>query len=368
MNIRIKFDGGKKKKTSSPKTLKEQFMLEWYKQLGWKSNPFKIVIPKQIDDFIAGYDKDRLKINLFVIKKLNFGTILGPAGTGKTTILKWMKYELKKYKRVVHTNLVNGSNLTGEKQTIKNILWPLLNPFEKYLTKPWQIMTAATVTQQVKKRLKPDHKLVLLIDNVKDISDLAVVILRDLFLANVNFQLIVTGTKDELDDSEINQFKPQDHLRIDLSKGMPYKDLRNMIRKRIESVGGKDIAPFTEGLMKKICEEASHNPKSVLELAYNCAAEIALENWQKERIAEEKRLRELRELEEEVEEEELREQGKKLKKQKEKEAEKEEEYLNLDTYKEGKGKDSGARARRLEQEKKIQDFFDKVKKNLDQEL
>ena len=368
MNIRIKFEGAKKKKASK-KTLKEQFMLEWYKQMGWKNNPFKIYIPKQIDDFIAGYDKDRLKINLFVIKKLNFGTIVGSQGTGKTTILKWMKYELKKYKRVVHTNLVDGSNLTGEKQTIKNILWSLLNPLEKYITKPWQIMTAATVTMQVKKKLKPDHKLVLLIDNVKDISDLAVIILRDLFLANVNFQLIVTGTKEEMDESEINQFKPQDHLKIDLGKGMPYKDLRNMIRKRIESVGGKDIKPFTEGLMKKICEEANHNPKAVLELAYNCAAEIALENWQKDRILEEKRLRELRELEEEVEAEELREESKKPKKQ-----EKEDEYLNLDSYKEEKGKGkgvgagTGARARRLDQEKKIQEFFDKVTKNLDKDL
>jgi energy-coupling factor transporter ATP-binding protein EcfA2 len=362
MNIRIKFEDAKKKK-ASPKTQKEQFMLEWYKQLGWKNNPFKIIIPKQIDDYIAGYDKDRLKINLFVIKKLNFGTIIGPPGTGKTTILRWMKYELKKYKRVVHTNLVEGSNLTGEKQTIKNIIWPLLNPLEKYITKPWQIMTAANVVLQVKKRLKPDHKLVLLIDNVKDISDLAVVILRDLFLANVNFQLIVTGTKEEMDDSEINQFKPQDHLKIDLSKGMPYKDLRNMIRKRIVSVGGKDVKPFTEGLMKKISEEANHNPKAVLELAYNCAAEIALENWQKDRIHEEKRLRELQELEEEVEAEELKEKDKKPKTQ-----DTEEEYLNLDTYKEDKSKASGARARRLEQEKKIQDFFDKVKKNLDQDL
>ncbi|MBW3018166.1 hypothetical protein KY325_03335, partial [Candidatus Woesearchaeota archaeon] len=270
---------------------------------------------------------------------------------------------LRKYKKIVHARLVDGSKLTGEKQSIKNIIWPLLNIFERYITKPWEVMTAATIVQEVKKRLKPDHKLVLLIDNVKDVSDLALVLIRELFLANINFQLIVSGTKEEIEDSGINQFKPQDHLQIDLSKEMQYKDLHNMIRKRIESVGGKGINPFTEGLMKRICTEADHNPKAVLELAYNCAAEIALENWQKERKAEEERLMELKELEEAAEEEEEKEEKKKIsKKKKEKD-----EYLDLENYEESKGGDAGARARRLEQERKIQDFFDRVKKNLGQE-
>ncbi len=46
---------------------------------------------------------------------------------------------------------------------------------------------------------------------------------------------------------------------------------------------------------------------------------------------------------------------------------KEEESLDLENYEEVSGKDAAARARRLAQENKIQEFFDRVKKNLGQE-
>ncbi|MBW3011348.1 AAA family ATPase [Candidatus Woesearchaeota archaeon] len=391
MNIRIKILGDKEGK---PEVSKEQFMLDWHKEFGWSKNPFKTEILKPIEDFIAGYDKDRLQINLFVIKKFKFGSIVGPPGSGKTTILKWMDYELKKYKNKVKSRLISGNKLTGEKQSIREIILPLVNPLERFITKPWQTMTIAHVTNYIKKKLEnSDRVLVLLIDDIDQASDLALVLLKELFTSGIKFQLIVSGDKDDMRKKELAPFTKQDHLKIELS-GMKYPDIRKMIKKRIESVGGKDIKPLSESLLKRICKEADDNPKAILGFAYNCAAEIALERWQKKKeeeeiIARERELEE-RELlgdesdsdeesadedqEDHEEDEDKEEKEEKIKekreeeqrKEKKKREEKQREKVELENYYSGDA-DSSSRKRRLEQEKKIEDFFETVKKNLEKE-
>ena len=69
---------------------KDQFIFDWDKELGWKKNPFLEKILNPPDRFIVGYIQERLKINLFVIKKYDFGIIYGNPGTGKTTISKYL--------------------------------------------------------------------------------------------------------------------------------------------------------------------------------------------------------------------------------------------------------------------------------------
>lgn len=380
MNIRIKILGDKEEKSQ---TSKDQFMLDWYKEFEWSKNPFETKILKPIEDFIVGYDKDRLQINLFVIKKFNFGSIAGPPGSGKSTILKWMEYELKKYKKQVRARMIHGNKLTGEKHAIKQIILPVMNPLERFITKPWQTMTIATVTNYLRNKLAKDKRLILLIDDISEISDLALLLLKELFTANINFQLIINGSKEDLKKKELLPFTKLDHLKIELS-GMKYPDLRKMIKKRIESVGGKDIKPISESLLKRICKETDNNPKALLGFAYNCAAEIALERWRKRKEEEEQAERareieekELFEAEGEVEKEsedrerkgrkEEEEETREEKKEKKEEDKKEEtKDVELEDYygKEGEYT-SPTRKRRLEQEKKIEDFFETVRKNLE---
>lgn len=389
MDIKIKILGDRDK---GRRVTKEQFMLDWHKEFSWSGNPFRPEILYPIEDSIAGYDKDRLQINLFVIKKFHFGSIVGPPGSGKTTILRWMEYELKKYKKQVKVQFIPGSRLTGEKQTIKEIIMPVMNPLERFVTKPWQTMTIAKVTNYLKSKLAgSDKRLILLIDDICQASDLALVLLKELFTSDLSFQLIVSGTEEDMKKSDLSVFTQQDHLKIRLS-GMKYPDLRKMVKKRIESVGGKDINPISDSLLKRVCKEAEYNPRAVLGFAGNCAAEIALERWHKRLEAEEKARRE-----QEIEERELFEEESAAAESKDEEPkDKKEEALRKETQSEEtqgeetkrdrkqgsgrKGQDVGledyysedvdehtasARRRRLEQEKKIEDFFDRVKRNLD---
>ena len=76
----------------------KQFTLKWFKELGWWDNPFvtKVLMPPE--RFIAGYDKERQKLNYFVIEGLPLGFVKGEKGTGKTTLLLWLWHVMQKVK------------------------------------------------------------------------------------------------------------------------------------------------------------------------------------------------------------------------------------------------------------------------------
>ena len=115
MKINIQFFNDKNSKdgTNISKPKDDQFIIDWDKELGWKQNPFLAKIGYPPDKFIAGYNEERLKINLFVIKKYYFGIIAGDKGTGKTALLRWMEYELNKHKDKLYVNFIDVKTLTN---------------------------------------------------------------------------------------------------------------------------------------------------------------------------------------------------------------------------------------------------------------
>jgi len=365
MKINIEFFKESDKKHIHSK--EDQFIIDWDRELGWKRNPFEPRVLDPPDKFISGYIQERLKINLFVIKKYNFGVIHGEPGTGRTTLLKWMEFELKKHKNKLYANYISGKNLTGEKETIKRIIWPFIKPYHM-LAKPHEKLTMNTLGDFLRKKLKK-KRLVLLVDDIGSISDLAMVVLKKLYMADVPVQIIVSGTTKEIDNSGILEIGGKDYLKISLKK-MDYNDLRTMIKKRVEAAGGKDILPFNDSELKKLAKQIDYNPKKLIEVCYNNATEISVEKWHLEKENFQKLQKKIekeqkgREKEEKIlieEEEDL------LQKQMTTTEEVEKEILDLKTqgHKETDFDTRiDIRKKRIAEEKKLKNIFDEIEKKI----
>lgn len=65
----------------------------WYKNYGWKSNPFNV----RADSKIFGLDKERELLMNYVLGG-NVCFITGPTGAGKTSLLKWLQSNIKGHK------------------------------------------------------------------------------------------------------------------------------------------------------------------------------------------------------------------------------------------------------------------------------
>lgn len=88
---------------------KSVFMPEetWFKNFGWSDNPFKI---RPDPDNLVGFVDTRSKILSYIHAESPL-LITGPTGTGKTTLLQWVK----KQKKAVYINF-----LEYDEKSLKN--------------------------------------------------------------------------------------------------------------------------------------------------------------------------------------------------------------------------------------------------------
>lgn len=88
----------------------------WYKELGFKENPFSIK-PAALHDEVVAYDLEEL------YDKVEYGDVLfveGPYGTGKSTILKNIINEFGGDKRIVYYSANRNKDSAGFHSIIKN--------------------------------------------------------------------------------------------------------------------------------------------------------------------------------------------------------------------------------------------------------
>ncbi len=297
--IEIPLDFSKLSKIKFPKQEKampkeKTFVLNWEKELGYAGNPFKGETLSPASDFIAGYEKERDKINLFIINNYKFGAIYGERGSGKTMLLKWLLEQLGEYKEKIIVRYFRGGRLTADVSLIKNIVDPMLTLYDKRVEKITSEMIEKN-TGVLRKKLG-DKKLVLLIDDIHSISKENIVALNRMY-ATLDLQVIATVLKEKnIPFETTDNFK--DHLKIHLN-GLSFEESMKMVKKRISYFGGKGIDPFEEKQIEKIYKEADSNPNKIIELCQHYAIESSLKWRKKNAEIEKKRQAELAEKSEE---------------------------------------------------------------------
>ncbi|RMF54326.1 hypothetical protein D6745_05685 [Candidatus Woesearchaeota archaeon] len=257
-----------------------KLILEWDKELGWKDNPFQDKILMPIEEFISGYEEYRKRINLFFIKNLNLGTITGEQGTGKTTLIFWLKNELKGYSKKMKVFFIPSAS--NQNKLMGRIIQRYITLLEKNLERPSIRLDAQSIKSNMnyfilrrqQKSLKK-KQLVLLIDDIQPISDVNIEGIKRLRELGVDCKIIASGSAQLVKNSNISRLG-KDQLKIVL-KGMSYDEIREMIRKRIQYVGGTDIYPFSDKNLKEIYEKGERNPRRILSLCYDKAVRLSLD-------------------------------------------------------------------------------------------
>ncbi|MEM5778017.1 MAG: AAA family ATPase [Candidatus Aenigmatarchaeota archaeon] len=226
-------------------------ILKW----GWRENPFILKIDPKL---FVGYEEQVKAAFKHIENKHKIALISGKTGSGKTTFLKWLE---KNY----NTSKLYVSKPPENPEDFVNIFTEIfgLNFWERLLRKKPNLYN---LPNYINKKLKGNH-LVFLVDEAHETNKQVLEWLRVLTDQIENISLIVAGMPilEQKIKSELETLDQRITTRISLTS-LNRIEMKQLIQKRIESVGGKGIEPFTEAALEKIYERTGGFPREVLKL------------------------------------------------------------------------------------------------------
>ncbi|OYT58063.1 MAG: hypothetical protein B6U68_00775 [Candidatus Aenigmarchaeota archaeon ex4484_14] len=251
------------KEKSLPTDKNEVEVNDWLREQGWSSNPFTLSINPE---FFVGYDEQCKKILRNIEEKHKLALIIGPTGSGKTTFLKWIEKKISAEKEFIPLFISKPPDTPEELALIfKEKFKPsFLERLLFFIYPIPHIKTPHHIPEFVNKRLG-DRYLLVLCDEVHE-SDMDVLEwLRVLSDQINNIIIILSGLPifDEILAMKLQSFQKRIITRVELVS-LSEKNMKELIRKRIETVGGKYPSPFTEDTLEKIYEKTGGFPREVI--------------------------------------------------------------------------------------------------------
>jgi len=224
-----------------------------FSKFNWKENPFILKIDPKL---FVGYE-DQVKAALKHIEnKHKIALITGRTGSGKTTFLKWIEMNYDTAKLYVSKPPAKAEDFVSLFTDIFGFsLW------ERILRrKP----TLYTLPRYINKKLKGNH-LVFLLDEAHETEKEVLEWLRVLTDQIETVSLIIAGMPilEQKIKTELETLDQRITTRITLT-ALSESETKELIKKRIEDVGGKSVSPFTGEAVKKIHERTGGFPREVL--------------------------------------------------------------------------------------------------------
>ncbi|MFH1072250.1 MAG: ATP-binding protein [Nanoarchaeota archaeon] len=256
----------------------QDFVLNWLKEIGWHTDPFVPEICEPIDQFFAGYEKEREKLNLFILNNGSFGRVQGETSIGKTMLLKWLVHKLEKHKNNFMISYITKELYQNEKRFLDYLYLPfeaehpIRSAMEKILGKKEKV-TKLNIDKFLKERAKK-RRYILIIDDAEELKQDDIDLLKRI-KAIPNASIILAGQKKELDKLKLKELG-KDELNVEL-KGLSFEAAKLMLKKRIEAVGGDDVWPFKDKILKDLFAMVDYNPGRVLKVCLEKAKELTVE-------------------------------------------------------------------------------------------
>lgn len=234
-----------------------------YKRYGWRENPFTLEIKPEL---FVGYHQQINMILSSIRENQKHLLLLGPTGAGKTTTLFWIKSQIERDNNVLMVYLPKPP--TKEQQII-DIFKSIVDTgvfgriYNGLFRKDLSIYT---VSDYVSKRIR-NKKLVLIIDEAHETRMNILEWFRTIIDQIPGATLLLSGLPKLKDEqlSSLETLKQRIMNMVELDS-LDKNETFQLIKKRVESVGGKGVEPFTIEAVNKIYEITAGFPRETLKL------------------------------------------------------------------------------------------------------
>jgi type II secretory pathway predicted ATPase ExeA len=231
---------------------KEQVM-EPMKLFGWDSNPFTFQI---LPEIYVGYEGERQAIISGLSSGEKFFLILGPTGSGKTTFLKNLVLHLDSY-------AVYIPKPPKKAEDWMIVLDRMLRPgLFSFLSKRPRNLYEATERLGDKFSKK---RVYLLVDEAHEASTDSLEWLRVIADQTPGLSIVLAGLPvfERTLKENLETFMKRLTTTIKLTN-LTKSETRELIKRRIEAIGGEDIKPFSSEVVDIIYNRTAGFPREVL--------------------------------------------------------------------------------------------------------
>ncbi|MBW6451180.1 MAG: AAA family ATPase [DPANN group archaeon] len=232
---------------------------DWYTEMGWTRNPFSLDIYPEL---FVGHENEIKTIKNSIKNNQKFILITGPTGIGKTTFLKWIttQYDTVYIPKppIDEKELVTIFKNTILKKTI----------IEKIIAKLTgeQDVNIYNLAEMINKH-KKNKQLIFIVDEAHETSLHVLEWLRTLTDHIENSILILSGLR-KLKTDKLNNIETLDtriNVNVQLSTLTKNESVK-LVKKRIESVGGQNINPFTLDTISEIYTICGGFPRETIKI------------------------------------------------------------------------------------------------------
>ncbi len=233
---------------------------------GWYSNPFTFKI---LPDIFIGYEDEIQSIMSGVKGNSKVTLLLGPTGSGKTTLLKHLMNNKIDMKNVLYL-----PKPPKDPEDLVNILFNFTRKglLKKLLSRKKDV-NLYNISEFMNSKIATEQFL-LIIDEANESSTGTMEWLRTISDQITNMTLIMAGLPvlENKMKSELETF----YRRVDNSvklTNLNQMETRELIKRRIEWVGGEGLNPFTPRMVDLIYEKTGGFPREILRMCSSYVAE-----------------------------------------------------------------------------------------------
>jgi type II secretory pathway predicted ATPase ExeA len=234
----------------------------------WDANPFSFKI---IPEFFVGYVNDVSRIKRGLSNGTKFSVLIGPTGSGKTTLMMSLIKEFQKDK------IIYISKPPKNPEDWINILKGISKPgFLSSIFSRGNGVDLYGLSGYVNEKTK-NQRIFLFVDECHEASIESLEWLRTLTDQIDNLHIVLAGLPvlETMLKNNLETFIRRITTRIELTN-LTKSETRELIKKRIEGMGGDDTKPFTQDAIDFIYEKTGGFPREILR-ACNELLEKAIE-------------------------------------------------------------------------------------------
>ena len=224
----------------------------------WEENPFSFKI---LPDLFVGYSNEVDEIMRGITNGDKFILLTGPTGSGKTTLLRHISSKFPD-----HT-LIYLPKPPKNPEDWVSIFHPIIRQglFSRLFRKDSGV-TIYNLSERVSKKLE-SGKCILLVDECHESTQESLEWVRTITDQVEHLTIVLAGLPvfENILKDTLETLLRRITVRVDLGC-LSQAEMREFIKKRVESFGGEDIRPFTSNTLDYIHERTGGFPRDVLKV------------------------------------------------------------------------------------------------------